>query len=274
MKAVLKAIYTNIPFKKEIYSLLKILWKPSEPVFKHLHFQGVFTVKINAEKKFKINHFGYKIENEIFWNGIENCWEKESLKLWIKLCTLFDIIFDVGANTGVYSLVAQTVNPRSKVYAFEPLSMFYPKLCMNIQLNHFNIKPINKAVSDVDGFTVISDYSGQAIEVRSESITLDSFIRQEGITRMGLIKIDVERHEPKVLAGFKEYFLKFKPTLIIEILETKIAEQVNEFVKDAGYLYFNIDERGSIRQTEKVQKSDYYNYLLCSAEIAAKIGLI
>ena len=38
------------------------------------------------EVKFKLFNPGYTtIENEIFWNGIENGWEKVSLKVWVDL---------------------------------------------------------------------------------------------------------------------------------------------------------------------------------------------
>ena len=62
--------------------------------------------------------------------------------------------------------------------------------------------------------------------------------------------------------------------MLIEILNNSVAEIVFGHVKELGYLYFNIDEKGFVRQTDRIEKSDYYNYLLCRPEIAKKIGLI
>lgn len=274
MKKVFKTIYDLIPFKGKIFFILKYFWTPPESVFKHLHFKGAFTIPIDQTKKFKINHYGFQIENEIFWRGLENSWEKESMKIWIKLCKHAQAIIDIGANTGVYSLVAKTVNPNAKVFAFEPHPMFFKKLYKNIELNNFDIVLSEKAVSNQDNFVTIEDYSGQSLTLTTKSVKLDTFIKQNALTKIDLIKIDVETHEPQVLEGFSQYLFQYKPTMIIEILNKEIADKVFDFVKDLGYLYFNIDEKGSVRQTDRIEKSDYYNYLLCNPDIASKIGLI
>jgi len=101
----------------------------------------------------------------------------------------------------------------------------------------------------------------------------DAAVRAYSLDHIDLIKIDVEQHEPQVLAGFKQHLAAFKPTLLIEILTNSVAEQVYESVKDLGYLYYNIDETKGVRRTERLEKSDYYNYLLCSPETAQMLGL-
>ena len=291
MKTLFKTVYNIIPFKREFYSVLKTIWKPKQSIYRHFHFIGAFKVFVGETKKFKIKHYGYEIENEIFWAGLINGWEKESIKLWIKLCEKSEIVFDIGANTGVYSLIAKTVNPDAKVFAFEPVSRVFAKLKENIMLNNFDIIPIEKAVSNSDGTAIIYDTSSEhtysvtvnknlsspetkVIETKIVTVTLNTFIRQNHIKKVDLIKIDVETHEPEVLEGFSNYLIKFKPTLLIEILNNEVGEKVNNIIQGLGYLYFNIDERGGIRQVDKITKSDYYNYLLCNSDIATKIGLI
>jgi FkbM family methyltransferase len=272
IKKIFKGFYNFIPFKQQIFSILKIFWTPPESIFKHLHFKGKFKVKINQSKSFMLNHFGLQCENEIFWMGWKHNWEKESIKVWGKLCKDSQIILDIGANTGIYSLVAKTINPNSKVYAFEPELFFYDMLQKNNSLNNFDIQSYPKAISNYDGDIIIEAFSGQSKSFTVDSITLDTFIKQNEIKKIDLIKIDVETHEPKVLEGF----LNHLSTLLIEILNNDIAEIVYNQVRELGYLYFNIDERGngSIRQTDIIEKSDYYNYLLCSPETANKIGLL
>ncbi|CAN5456325.1 hypothetical protein BH09BAC3_BH09BAC3_15220 [soil metagenome] len=290
MKALLKRIYRLIPFKQELFYVLKKIWRPKESIYKHLHFVGVFKVNIDNSRMFKIKHFGYQLENEIFWAGLTGGWEKESSKLWIELCRESEVIFDIGANTGVYSLIAKAMNQKAKVYAFEPVGRVFSKLQENIALNNFGIVPIEKAVSNSDGTAVIYDTPAEhtysvtvnknlsspetrVIETKIETITLNSFIRQNDIKRVDLIKIDVETHEPEVLEGFSDYLFQFKPTLLIEILNDEIGARVDKIVRGLGYLYFNIDERGTIRQVDKIEKSDYYNYLLCTSDIATKLGV-
>ena len=273
MKKIIRSVYNIIPFKKEFYGVLKIFWNPRESIYKHLHFKSPFTVRIDDTKKFKIYN-GTIIENEIFWKGLTGKWEKESMKLWLKLCEDSNTIFDIGANNGVYALAAKTVNPLSRVYAFEPHPLFFEMLQNNARLNHFDISCHRKAVSAVDGNVSIEDYSGNSKSIAVESITLDSFIEQNQIGKIDLMKIDVETFEPQVMEGFRKFFSQFKPTLIIEILNEHVAQIIFDVVSPHHYLYFNIDEAGGIRQIEKIERSDYYNYLLCNKETAIKLGLI
>ncbi len=273
MKKILKAIYAAIPFKRQIYSGIRALWTPPESIYKHLHFKGVFSVPINGSRSFKVNHFGLKIENEIFWNGLAGKWEKESLKLWIKLCEDARVVLDVGANTGIYALVAQTLKPEAKVFAFEPHPVFFNMLKQNVATNKFDIGAFEMAVSDLDGEVVIDDYSGQTSQINVKSTTLDSFVSQQNLTTVDLVKVDVELHELQVLRGFSECLRKYRPTLIIEVLTAELAHSIQGEIGDLGYLYFNIDEKGGIRQTASIEKSDFYNYLVCTPEIAQKLGL-
>ena len=294
MKALIKSIYNLIPFKKQFYTFLRNFWTPSQSLYRHLHFKGVFDVNVTESKKFKLNHYGYEIENEIFWAGLTNGWEKVSIKLWIKLCENVNVVFDIGANTGIYSLITKTINPNSKVYAFEPVARVFKKLEENNALNNFDINSIEKAVSNSNGAAIIYDTrtdhilsvtvnknlaspETEVIETKIETVTLNSFIKEENITKIDLIKIDVETHEPEVLEGFSDYLFKFKPTILIEILNNEVGEKIENIVKGMGYLFFNIDENivgGGVRQVEKIIKSDYYNYLLCDSETAIKLGLL
>ena len=273
MKKIIKSIYNYIPFKKELYLALKRNWKPRESLYKHLHFKESFSVKIDFNKSFDIYN-ETQIENEIFWEGLTGKWEKESMKLWIKLSEISACIFDIGSNTGVYALVAKTINPESRVFAFEPHPLFFNMLEKNIELNDYEIMSLKKAVSDVDGKIKIEDYSGASSSINVESVSLDKFIDDKKIEKVDLLKIDVETFEPQVIKGFEKYLSLHHPTLLIEILNEDVAKSINDLIGNIEYLYFNIDERGGVRQTEKIEKSDYYNYLICEASVAKKIGLI
>ncbi len=274
-----------------MFQLIKIIWKPGPSVYQHFHFLGVFKVPIDKTKKFKIKHYGYQLENILFWEGLTEGWEKESIKIWIKLCANAKIIIDIGANTGIYSLIAKAVSPTAKVYAFEPVSRVFNKLKENISINNFDIIAIDKAVSNFDGIGVIYDTPSEhtysvtvnknfcppgtiVIETKIETITLNSFIKIQNIEKIDLIKIDVETHEPEVLEGFSEYLVKFRPAILIEILNDEIGELINKLVQELHYLFFNIDEKKGVRQVNRITKSDGFNYLLCTAKVALEIGLI
>lgn len=275
MKKILKFIYKKIPFKKELYSTLKQFWKPSSNIYKHLHFTGEFHVKVDDKHYFKLYHPGWEIENIIFWEGLYSNWEKETLKIWIKLCKKSEVIFDIGANTGVYSLLAKSVNSQSKVFAFEPHPMFYPYLVKNNTINSYDIHCISKAVSNSNGEVILDDYSLYGNKITFECTTLDSFIENFSLSKIDLMKVDVEKHEPQVLEGFQKYLREFKPSMIIEVLNQEVANKINHYLNGLDYLYFNIDDRkGTIRKTDIVEKSDFWNYLVCNYETAKYLSLV
>jgi FkbM family methyltransferase len=279
-----------LPFKKQFFFLLKSIVKPDKKIYQHLHFKGVFKVDIDKKRNFKIMHHGYQIENEVFWEGLYNGWEKRSMRLWKKLCEDSLVIFDIGANTGLYSLVAQATNSESSIFAFEPVSRVFKKLKQNIELNGFDIICNEMAISDQTGKAKIFDTreehtlsvavnkdldpnSGRTFPVEIDIITLDKFITQNKIDKIDLMKIDVETHEVEVLKGFKEHIHLFQPSMLIEILNEEVARGVEEIISGMDYVYYNIDEDSGIRKVEQLDKSDYYNFLICTPEIATKLNL-
>jgi len=292
MKQVIRNVYKKLPYKKSFYELLKNFVAPGENVYKHLHFEGDFEVQIDESHSFLMRHYGFELENTLFWRGIKKGWEKTSISLWTQLVSKSEVVFDIGANTGVYSLIAKSLNPQSKVYAFEPVKRVYEKLEYNNRLNNYDIVCFDSAVSNTDGTAMIYDtptehvysvtvnknLSAQDIEVVPTEVKvkrLDSLIEEMKIEKIDLIKIDVETHEPEVLEGFGKYLDEYKPTMLIEVLNDEVGKKIEALIEGKDYLYFNLDEKSdSIRKVERITKSDYYNYLICRREIAEEIKLL
>ena len=295
MKNLTKKFYEILPFKREVFSFIKYFWTPPHSLYKHLHFRGPFIVKIEEGKRFNFYHNGTEIENDIFWKGLTKGWEKISMKLWLALCKQSTVVIDIGANTGVYSLVAKTVNPKTQVYAFEPIKRVFLELKGNCELNKYDIVCVEKALSNKEGEQLIYEneephlnaatLNQQTAELYShgtlnkattiKTTTLDSFIRINNLRGIDLVKIDVETHEPEVIDGFREFLPQHKPSFLIEVLMDEVGTRLQKYFDPLGYLYFNIDDqKGVIKQEKSIHKSDYFNWLVCSEEIAAKIGLI
>jgi FkbM family methyltransferase len=283
MKKIIKNVYEKIPFKRESFSLLKIIANLPESVYQHLYFNGIINVKVNENESFKMMHYGHPIENDLFWKGLYGSWEKQSMKLWTNLSKRSNIIFDIGANTGVYSMVSKTVNPRAEVHAFEPFEAIHQKLDYNASINNFKIHTNCKAISNYTGDGVIYTDGGdfaysvtvnknlwvkdqQPVELNIKTITLKEYIEQNRITNIDLMKIDVETHEPEVMEGFIPYFNQFKPILLIEILNDEVAQKLNKYFDVNKYSFYNIDEKAGIRRTMSLMKSDFYNYLIVPKE--------
>lgn len=291
MKKIFKALYYFFPFKKHLFRIFKKLINPSHSIYQHLYFHDVFTVQVTNDKKFDIRHHGTEIENELFWKGLYHGWESTSMLIWTKLCVDAEYIIDVGAKTGVYSLLAKTINNQAKVYAFEPVSRVFQKLKYNVALNHFNIKTYELAVSNNNGTAIIYDTptdhilsvtvnknlhppEQKVIETQIQTVKLSSFIKKEKLPKIDSIKIDVETHEPEVLEGLGDYLQIFHPTMLIEVLNNEVGNKIEELVKDHGYYYFDIDEKNQIKVVDHIKKSSYFNYLLCQKATALTLNLL
>lgn len=292
MKKIVFYLYKKFPFKKEFCSLVKKIGTPNKKIYRQLYFEGEFSVAVESGKSFKIKNYNYTyIEKCLFWKGIYGEWEKNSLQIWSALSKQSNFIFDVGANTGVFSLLAKCVNPDSKVYAFEPVERIYQKLNHNIKLNNYDIQSSNHAVSNTNGETLFYDHetdhpltaslrdsdvgenNSNVVAKKIGVTTLDSFIANHSIPRVDLVKIDVETFEVEVLEGFRENLNKYRPTLLIEILNEEVANGISKLIANINYNYYNISESKGITKVDTISKSSSYNYLICTPEVSEKIGI-
>jgi FkbM family methyltransferase len=296
LKRAVRWIYLRIPLKKYFLSTLKRVYVPPPSAWQHLHFVGPFIVQVNGAgqpRTFRMNHFGgytYLLENELFWKGIDGVTERDSLALWRRLAEGSAVIFDIGANTGIYSLLAATVSPGAHVHTFEPLDRVFEKLELNRDLNGLDIDYHRLARSDADGevsFFDIDVENPYAASLQKEFLgdhelireitvntrTLASFIEAYDIQNIDLMKVDVEGHEPEVLEGMASYLERFRPTILIEVLSEICGSRIEQMLQPLGYRYFDLDERNPPRWVSHITKSSRYNYLACSEKTASSLGL-
>lgn len=141
-------------------------------------------------------------------------------------------VIDIGANLGLYSLVAaKAVGPEGKVFGFEPVPAIMKRFRENIALNQLpNITAVACAVGERIGSAsfylneIKSENSGLGSLVRPigdrmitvETITLDEFKIQNNIQKISMVKIDVEGAEHLVLDGMKGILHDDRPTLLVE----------------------------------------------------------
>jgi len=306
LKKIAKTLFDLMPFKKYIFLMLKFIYSPPQKIYQHLVFKGVFNV-FSGSNTFKMYHTATVIENQLFWKGLDG-FEPHSLNLWSRMSRDADTIFDLGANSGIYSLIAKSENQNANVYAFECVDRVFAVLKKNMDLNNYDVACYKQAVSNQDGkgsfiddnepFTQsvivnmdIEDVAeGRGVEttelhkVETDLITLDTFIQNNNIQNIDLMKIDVETHEPEVFEGFQKHFRAFQPTLLIEIIRDHVALSLEKQFADLDYIFFYINEPfGGVEETiegEIYQKVDsliggeYGNYLICSPAKARKLNLI
>ena len=144
--------------------------------------------------------------------------------------------FDIGANSGIYTLIIGKLFPDVQILSFEPIKTTFLKLTKNISLNRElkNIKGYNYGLSDKNlklkmkslikkgfvqsgGFSVVKNdenlqnlYTEYALFKRAD----DEF---NIINQTICLKIDVEGHEIFLLDGLNNIFRNNKIFLQIEI---------------------------------------------------------
>lgn len=154
------------------------------------------------------------------------------------------VAVDVGANIGVFSLIAaQRVGPAGKVIAFEPHPLAFQRLARNIAQNHFQkvIVPVQAAVSavagvlsfDPDSITVHNSVdSAGSTTVRAVTLDADPNVAQ--LAHIDLLKIDVEGHEAAVLAGAQHTLMR-TTHVVVEYQTSVNREQVISRLHQAGF---------------------------------------
>ncbi len=156
---------------------------------------------------------------------VETFWTKESATVeWLEELRSQDVLWDVGANIGLYSLFAAACGVR--VVAIEPMIENLYALTANLKLNPGIAKLITivpAALSDENGFTTLylsssevassCHAAGEPLNFRLER--KDHWKAQQGCVAMraetlwsqGIpaptaVKIDVDGFEHKVIQGF------------------------------------------------------------------------
>jgi FkbM family methyltransferase len=166
-----------------------------------------------------------------------------------------DIFIDVGANAGLYTILASdAVGPHGRVLAFEPSRDEFLRLAWAIWANRAtNVQAFNFALSDSSGFvgfvpspdshTGLHHLSGSA-DVCSERVWTqrgDATVKLAPRERVALLKIDVEGAEMLVLRGFHHLFEAGQiERLVVEVTD----EYLRRFGSSAAELYAYLAEMG------------------------------
>jgi FkbM family methyltransferase len=280
-KIISKAIHTLIP--KVVLAFLF----PQKYSNKYYYNRFISVEDEIAGKPFKL-YFRRDsfMEAVILQHGLYGKWEKESLKIWAQLAKKSNVILDIGANTGIFSMLAQNNNSNAKVIAIEPVNVNHNVLTQNLIENKFPIQAEKVALSDKQGLAkmfMLKDQLNYMTSVNDDRYALHPEIKGNSevveievpiqpfsyiyekykLEKIDLIKIDVEGHEITVLNGMMPYIAKHKPAILIEIIGDENAEILTEMFNKLDYKYIAIDEEGLSLQVDKMWDNDHHNFLIC-----------
>lgn len=161
------------------------------------------------------------------------------------------LVLDVGANTGVYALIAASVRG-SRVVAFEAYAPVAQMLADNLALDpSARVSVVRAAVGDEDGEVELfvppstgpvetsasleHDFKEGARPTRVPALRLDTWWAQAGRPPVRVVKVDVEGAEHRVLAGARALLSDARPVVFCELLPGARFDQVQEVLTDAGY---------------------------------------
>lgn len=172
-----------------------------------------------------------------------------------------NIVLDIGANIGYYTLIAaKLVGEKGRVYAFEPDKDNFEILKKNVAINGYkNIILINKAVSnkteklklyisekDMGSHSLYKQEKNQKF-VLIDSIKLDDFFKDE---KINVIKIDIEGAEFKAFKGMNtllsqndnlKIFMEYHP-IMLKKSGINPKEFLISLIKE-GFKLYDIDEQ-------------------------------
>jgi len=194
-------------------------------------------------------------------------YEQQEMKEFMSLAKPGMTFFDVGANLGMYSVLAgKRVGPSGRVHAFEPTPALVSKLKQQLALNSLHNVTVNEtaissetgtaqfflAEASVNNCLSSSSDSDRAIFVRT--ITLDEYVHKQGIAHVDLMKVDVEGAEVQVLLGAKKLLsASDAPTIMMEVCSSPLlARKANsegslELLSSYGYQISTLAEHAGYR---------------------------
>ena len=186
------------------------------------------------------------LARSFIWTAFQD-WEPTTVPLFCQLARSSTGFLDVGAFTGVYSLLACAVNPSISVVAVEPNPSVLPSLRRNIDLNRFGARctAIGCALSDAPGtatLTIPSDTTASTLGDIATGDRVDVELRTGDAALEGaavdLVKIDAEGHELAVLRGLNQTLEDAGPAVFVECLGADAFVEVRSFLERLGYSHF------------------------------------
>jgi FkbM family methyltransferase len=194
---------------------------------------------------------------------IRNVWQPEVWQSISDGLSTGGVFLDVGAHIGYDTLKASVrVGPSGKVISFEPNPNTLKELNANIAASHaanVTVEPI--ACTDKEQTLTLFDSTsegnsgGSSLSLANADMEgkgtlpsytvkgrpIDEVVRELGLTRLDVVKVDVEGAEYLVLRGARETLQRFHPKIVMEMIPSQLAnmntsvEELLALIKELGY---------------------------------------
>ncbi len=202
-------------------------------------------------------------------------YEVESLSCYLAMIDVAGPgqVLDVGANIGVYGLLAAALSDR-EVIAFEPTPWIAQAASDLATRNGIPMSVRREALGDTRTVATfyLSDrsdssnslaggfrHSSHQLDVRVEP--LDRLVRREGLAP-AVIKVDTETTEPAVLRGAAKTIAEFRPWLLCEILAGRSEEALTAALEPFGYTWYHVVDEVPYTPTNTLAGDTEYKHLM------------
>jgi len=193
-----------------------------------------------------------------------------------------DVVYDIGANIGIYSRFMVQEFGAGRVYAFEPVAGNYPRLVKNLEIGGCGdrAQALQLAIGDEDGLVDFQSDDTSALTGALDSVNhgtasrnrvqyhlppqlekvrvarLDTVIRERGLATPDVIKLDVEGAEAMALRGARKLLDEGKPHWVIELHSGPLGVEVLEILWKYGYHCFGYLQSGTGREYREMTAAD------------------
>lgn len=185
------------------------------------------------------------------------------------LLTKNDKLFDIGAHVGEFIYCAQRSIPPKNIYAFEPNTSRFKVLKKSFRhsntfnialssengLSEFKVPIINNKAQTARGTlrTAFKEKDEQGAIIFTVHVqTIDSFVKEQAIETLALIKVDTEGTEMDIIKGAENTIKEQRPILILELEKRHLGGSINPAIQKInkfGYhCYFYDSDSMSIKQ--------------------------
>ena len=217
----------------------------------------IFEWKVGKAAKFRIRSDSEDDYFQLGYTNMISSYEPETLECWESVTKDTGLVLDVGAYTGIFTLIALRQGGANSCISFEPNPISCAKLITNIQLNSYTKKArvLNIGVGEEfsrrelkvprlrNGSSAVQVSDSKVkrnmddwITLREiEILTVDEVVAERS-NRVSAIKIDVEGYEINVLKGAVNCLTVDKPAILLECLSLSDLTEIRSFLCDYGYL--------------------------------------
>jgi len=184
--------------------------------------------------------------------------DRFALELFARAAQRSDVALDIGAYTGIFTLVAALVNLQLAVHAFEIVPDIYTALVDNcarndvlhrVTLHHVGLGDPDRIATfpAVSATSALPSYYSSRLPfedgVRIRFRSLDSFVHEVPPGSRVLLKVDVEGTENEIFAHGQAFLSAFRPDIVCEVLYgVADGEELERLLAPHGYRFHRIRE--------------------------------